>query len=336
MRAWLWVWFATMAAAAPPADSCGGCHVKETSHFAATPMARALQPVDRCEILKQHPEMQYREGAYHTQIQRQGDRSVITVTSGAESFSVPILYALGQGKAGQTYVFEHDGAIYESRASFYEALQGLDLTIGDIGTKPRTIVEAAGRRLVPADAANCFGCHSNGGVTGGVLHLESVVPGVGCQSCHTAADKHAVAVRAGNVAAAKLPHLADLAAEDVSELCGKCHRTWAQVAQLGMRGTNTVRFQPYRITNSKCYDVEDQRIRCTACHDPHGQIETNLASYDSKCTACHATALGTRVCKVAKENCVSCHMPKVDLPGAHANFTDHQIRIARVGDPYPN
>lgn len=261
---------------------------------------------------------------------------MITVTQGAATFSVPILYAMGQGKAGQTYVFQHDGAFYESRASFYSALGGLDITIGDIGTKPQTLVEAAGRRLVPADAANCFGCHSHSGVAGGVLHLEAVVPGVGCQSCHGAVDKHADAVRAGNAAAAKLPHLSGLAAEEMAELCGRCHRTWAQVAQLGMRGPNTVRFQPYRMTNSKCYDVEDQRIRCTACHDPHGPLNTNLASYDSKCTACHATALSAKVCRVAKANCVTCHMPKVDLPGAHAQFTDHQIRIARAGDPFPN
>jgi hypothetical protein len=29
-------------------------------------------------------------------------------------------------------------------------------------------------------------------------------------------------------------------------------------------------------------------------------------------------------------------MPKVDLPGAHFKFTDHRIRIAREGAPYPN
>jgi hypothetical protein len=29
-------------------------------------------------------------------------------------------------------------------------------------------------------------------------------------------------------------------------------------------------------------------------------------------------------------------MPKIELPGAHAKFTDHQIRIARAGDPFPN
>ena len=77
-------------------------------------------------------------------------------------------------------------------------------------------------------------------------------------------------------------------------------------------------------------------MRCAACHDPHGELVSNPSAYDAKCTACHATALHTKICRVAKANCVGCHMPKLDLPGAHARFTDHQIRIVRAGEPYPN
>jgi hypothetical protein len=29
-------------------------------------------------------------------------------------------------------------------------------------------------------------------------------------------------------------------------------------------------------------------------------------------------------------------MPQVEIPGSHFKFTDHRIRIARPGDPYPN
>ena len=108
----------------------------------------------------------------------------------------------------------------------------------------------------------------------------------------------------------------------------------------GPRGVVNVRFQPYRLANSKCYDATDSRIRCSACHDPHGPLETNIASYDAKCAACHpigaATAGHTKTCSVAKENCITCHMPKLELPGAHARFTDHQIRIVRASEPYPN
>jgi hypothetical protein len=330
-----------LAAAAPPTavDAvCITCHSTQTAHFRATPMAQALDSVEACNILKQHPELSFQEGPYRSRIAREGDHSILTVTNAGagDTLTVPLLWAFGRGQAGQTYVFEYDGAFYESRVSFYNSLGALDLTMGAMNSKPQTIVAAAGRRMDAIGARDCFGCHSRGGVSEGKLHLEALVPGVGCESCHGAAAEHAAAVRAGDAAAAKLPHLGALSAEDMGELCGRCHRTWSQIALNGPRGVNNVRFQPYRLANSKCFDAADRRIRCTACHDPHGALETNLASYDAKCAACHSAALHTKVCSVAKANCAGCHMPKVELPGAHARFTDHQIRIARAGAPYPN
>ncbi len=318
------------------AADCAACHSREAAHFQATPMARALETVENGGILKTHPELSFQEGPYHSSISRNGNQSILTVTQGAESLTVPLLWAFGRGQAGQTYVFQHNGAFYESRVSFYNALNALDLTMGALNTKPQSLAEAAGRRMDAIGARDCFGCHSNGAVSAGKLHLETLVPGLACISCHAAADKHAQAVQAGDASAAKLPHLASASAEEMSELCGRCHRTWSQIALSGPRGVNNVRFQPYRLVNSKCYDATDSRIRCTACHDPHEPLETSLASYDSKCAACHSAAQHTKLCRVANSNCASCHMPKVDLPGAHARFTDHQIRIARAGDPYPN
>jgi hypothetical protein len=104
-------------------------------------------------------------------------------------------------------------------------------------------------------------------------------------------------------------------------------------------GLSNVRFQPYRIFNSRCYST-DARIGCTACHDPHGPLEHNAAFYDLKCLACHqvskTTEANVRLCKIGKRDCASCHMPKIALPGAHFQFTDHRIRIVRPGAPYPN
>jgi hypothetical protein len=317
-------------------STCAACHAAQTAHFRATPMAQALEKVESCSILTNHPVLTFQEGTYRSSISRRAGSSILTVSAGAETLTVPLLWAFGRGQAGQTYVFEYNGAMYESRVSFYNALGALDLTMGALNTKPQSIVEAAGRRMDTIGTRDCFGCHSSGAVSAGKLHLESIVPGVACESCHGPMEKHAEAVRTGDAGAAKLPHLAALSSEEVSELCGRCHRTWSQIALNGPRGINNVRFQPYRLANSKCYDAADTRIRCTACHDPHGTLETNLAAYDSKCAACHAAALHTKVCRVAKANCAGCHMPKVDLPGAHARFTDHQIRIARAGDPYPN
>jgi formate-dependent nitrite reductase cytochrome c552 subunit len=38
---------------------------------------------------------------------------------------------------------------------------------------------------------------------------------------------------------------------------------------------------------------------------------------------------------VSTNKCATCHMPKVELPGMHAEFTDHWIRVAKPGDPTP-
>jgi hypothetical protein len=107
---------------------------------------------------------------------------------------------------------------------------------------------------------------------------------------------------------------------------------------LKIQSTANVRFQPYRLTNSQCFLSGDRRIACTSCHNPHAALATETAAYDAKCTACHSanTASAKKTCKVASENCVNCHMPRVEVPGSHHAFFDHWIRIAQAGDPYPN
>jgi formate-dependent nitrite reductase cytochrome c552 subunit len=135
--------------------------------------------------------------------------------------------------------------------------------------------------------------------------------------------------------------LGNLTAEDMSENCGECHRTWSTVVRMRTWGENNVRFQPYRLANSKCFLGNDKRISCTACHNPHADLVREEASYDRNCLACHAKSAPAaaslqKPCPVSDKNCVTCHMPKVDLPGSHSVFTDHQIRVVRAGDRYPN
>jgi hypothetical protein len=329
--------FLSLAAPNPPGDQvCAECHEKVVARFRSTPMARALDPASKAEILQRHPDLTFQDGNFQWRIVRDGNRSLMTVTGTGDSVTVPLEWAFGRGQAGQTYVFQRNGALYESRVSFYNSLNGLDLTMGAQQAPARTIDDALGRRMDTIGARECFGCHSTGAVSGGALHLEAIRPGVGCESCHGAAEQHVAAVRAGNAAEAKLPKLSKRTAEEMAEVCGSCHRTWSQIALNGPRGVLNVRFQPYRLANSQCYDTADARIACSACHDPHGPVETSASAYDARCSACHSTALHTKTCPVSKSNCTTCHMPKIELPGAHARFTDHQIRIVRAGEPYPN
>jgi formate-dependent nitrite reductase cytochrome c552 subunit len=111
----------------------------------------------------------------------------------------------------------------------------------------------------------------------------------------------------------------------------------------GQGGINNIRFQPYRIFKSGAHLVDDVRMSCVACHDPHDEMRREPAFYDAKCLACHLSSAGeaptaeraARPCPTGTRECVVCHMPKVELPEMHAKFTDHWIRIARPGEPVP-
>lgn len=296
-------------------------------------MGHALETVADCTILREHSKLTFRRGQYAYEITRQGDKSIYSVSDGTNTITVPIAWAFGLGAAGQTYVYERDGVFYESRVSFYRAINGLDVTMGAV-TEPNGLVQAAGREMTRKDVVDCFACHSTGGVRNFAVHFDELKPGVLCENCHTDAARHESAIRSGDVKAARIGHLAGMTTEEASDFCGRCHRTWADIASKGPRGIINLRFQPYRLTNSKCYDATDQRISCMACHNPHEEVVKVAASYDSKCQACHSGP--GKTCPVAKNACTNCHMPKLDLPGSHNQFTDHRIRIVRAEEPYPD
>jgi hypothetical protein len=323
---------------------CAACHQQLVTKQQKSSMGVALEPVAESAVLTAHPLLRFQAGRFAYEIKRQGQQSIFTVSDGAGAISLPILYAFGQGKAGQTYVLEYNGAFYESRVSYYQQLKGLDYTIGASTTPPRDLQQALGRRLSQDDALKCFNCHSTGGVSGGQLHLDKLTPGVRCEACHGPGGAHAAAVKAGRTNAKLIFNPANLSGDEVSQnYCGACHQGNDDYTALQRMGIINVRFQPYRISSSKCY-ADDQRISCTACHDPHDDARHEAAYYDAKCLACHQTGGKAKPvanveaprCRVGTKNCATCHMPKLEPPGAHFKFTDHRIRIVKPGAPFPN
>lgn len=296
-----------------------------------------MELISECDILKTHPLLTFVDGKYSYRIERKGDTTLYTVSDGQETLTVPLGWAFGLGVAGQTYVFEKDGTFYESRVSYYRELDGLDLTMGTKNLKPTNTLQAAGRPMGRDEKVRCFGCHATNATQGMQLTVDTLTPGVQCERCHGPTENHLQGIRQGNLALAKMKDLRKESTEDLSNFCGQCHRTWAEIAGQGTLGIANIRFQPYRLTSSKCYDTEDARISCIACHDPHREISRVDAGYDSKCQACHAGGKKEALaCKVSQKNCVSCHMPKLEMPGSHHKFTDHLIRVVRENAPYPD
>jgi formate-dependent nitrite reductase cytochrome c552 subunit len=219
----------------------------------------------------------------------------------------------------------------------------LATTPGDEKIMPHTLTEAMGRELSVWEVRNCFNCHASGFNPEEKLETQKLTPGLNCGRCHEGDARHMIDAQHDTFTTTP-KHLRKMDAGETANFCGQCHRTWDRVVREGWHGPPTVRFQPYRLSNSKCFDSRDKRISCIACHDPHQQLNHSETFYDAKCLACHglagaspaASAATAKSCPVAKQNCVSCHMPKEELAGGHAVFTDHQIRIVRAGETYPN
>jgi hypothetical protein len=324
---------------------CGTCHPREVATFGDSPMTRAAQRPADSPFLKNNSQLPFHIGRFTYSVKQESGSSAYSVTDGANTLSGVIGWAIGKGVVGQTWLVERAGVLYEGAVSYYPSTKALDLTPGHAELPRNTLEEAFGRKLDSSQAAQCFGCHATDAVWKGAAHPETWTPGVQCWQCHSKALQHAAAMKTGtNVQAARMQHLGGVSPEDLAVVCAKCHPSWADVAAKGPRGVLNVRMQFYRLTNSRCYDSADSRISCTACHNPHGNLSNDQASYESRCRACHYPAssaspkapVAAKKCPIATTNCIACHMPKVEIPGLHYQFTDHEIRIVRKGDKYPD
>jgi hypothetical protein len=347
-----------------PADACDQCHAGIAAAQHATPMYQAAHPASDSELLRTNPRLAFADGTYTYIVENLPGGPALSVVrgavtspsaqdSGTNGSREKIVWTFGEGEVGETWLLEKDGVYTEGRVSYYTALHALDITTGHSRDVPSTPELALGNRLDAATARACFGCHTTMSTSAGVFNPAEATPGITCQACHGPGAAHVLDMsgdRSGSGATSKASNIfnpASLPPTASVDFCGACHRTWVDVA-MGMPpnlGAIVVRFQPYRLEESRCWGKSgDARITCIACHDPHRPLVRDAASYDRNCLACHtAGERNTRakippaVCRstASASHCVTCHMQKVEVPAAHATFTDHDIRIVQSEKTLP-
>lgn len=347
------VWWPTSSRGAGyvGAASCAPCHQGQYASQQKTRMAHASRRASDTAALSAHARIQSTQSGVETLIETDTRSSTYTVRRGGNTLTGKILWTMGEGRIGQTLILQTGEGLFESQLSYYPSISGLDLTPGHTAAVPSDLQHALGERQSAATAQACFGCHTTASSIRDRFDPERAIPGVNCEACHGPGAAHIQAMKDGRVEDGRkaIVNPGALDAREQVDFCGACHRSAADVKAEKDFLPLDIRFQPYRLTKSRCWTSPDVRLTCIACHDPHQDPVQDVRWYDAKCLACHGKGPKDRnpetgatdknsnapACPVKTERCVSCHMPRYNVAPLHASFTDHFIRVVRPGVAFP-
>ncbi len=316
-------------------EACAPCHASIAATAKNSEMAKALLRPQDSFVLQDYTGQSFQVDSFPYRLEHTPRGYEFTVSAGPKTATQPITWAFGDGTLSQVYMTDDHGSWFESHFSYFGGIKGFARTTN----QPRqadSLPSAVGRTVEPDEIRRCFSCHAAGVTEKG--GFEDVIPGVACETCHGPGADHVAAMKAhleGGEALIMSPKRLDRVAS--VDFCGACHLTWVDVQMGDSRGEATARFPAFGLQNSQCWAKGDARITCVGCHDPHQPLARDTAHYDQKCLGCHLatpTAVADKdhpgkACPQADHNCASCHMPKVDIPGMHHAFTDHDIRVVR-------
>jgi hypothetical protein len=356
------------------AEVCANCHHSIYDSFRKTDMGRSMSIVsgELPQVPAGHtitvPNERFKRyydvlstptGAYQSEYQKAED--------GTEVFrnTQKLVYAIGSGRNGTSYLVTRDGYLYEAPLSFYAKTRTWELSPG---------FEVADLAFNRPALPGCLACHSG--------FARPTAPGlgsyadppfkelaIGCENCHGPGSLHVAehmgqtkarvdtrsTVRRSIVNPGRLdPWLAD-------NICMSCHQ--GRALRVLQPGKNYADFRPGTPLNevmaifaaplnskggsapispllehfslmslSKCYIATKGRLSCLSCHDPHVQPTTNAVEYyRQKCLTCHneqscRLPLRERQSRAPADDCQGCHMPRQPVTGiAHSILTSHRI-----------
>ena len=108
----------------------------------------------------------------------------------------------------------------------------------------------------------------------------------------------------------------------MSNFCGRCHRTWSQIAieRAARREQRTLSAVPPGQQQVLRRHRSADPLHAPATIRTAALVERLLRRTIPSATPAIPPAAHTKTCPVAKANCVTCHMPATDLPDAHATI----------------
>jgi hypothetical protein len=330
-----------------PDDACAGCHKDIYERYERTPMAKgsgaATSGLLRGGFLHAASGVRYNVFLRDGKAWMSYDRDHEPALHGEKQ----LLYFIGSGLRGRTYLYQEDGRWFEAPINYYSKREVWDMApnYGATKTMPAAL---------PVDS-NCLHCHATA--------VQTALPearnkydgapfqqaGIGCVACHgdpsqhLAEKGHGPIVNPGKLAPAKR-----------DSTCLQCHlegdvaiyRAGTSLAQF-QAGADLADYAVYfvkasaesgggrassqyeALLRSACKVASGDRLTCTTCHDPHSSpsAEERVSYFRGRCLACHTSPKIATMHHPEEKDCAVCHMPtRKTTDISHEQATDHNIQ----------
>ena len=345
MRAALMMALVVCCAEAAATNPCATCHPAQAKAYVKTGMANAFS-----RAATQPPgEFVHASSATKFAAFETSDGMHQRITRGGVSGEYRIPYVVGSGHRAFGYLVQVGEYLFQSPIAYQ--------------TQEKKWIMAPGYEDNAAPDFNrpigleCLLCHSGGprlvkGTRNRYENPPVVSEGISCERCHGPTSQHLASPSRANIVN---PRRLEPDARD--SICEQCHlqgevrilnpaKDWNDFVP-GQRLENTftvftgdladntplrVISQSQQLRRSECWRKSENQLWCGTCHDPHTEPSNKRTYYREKCLGCHASTLA-RNHQLPASDCVGCHMPsRGTVDGAHAAFTDHQIRRRPVKD----
>ena len=346
-----------------PDAVCASCHAAIYASYERTSMARGSGLATEGLIAGDftHPQ----SGVTYRIYARDG-RAWMSFARAASSPAGPLsgerelLYFVGSGTHGRTYLYQDAGEWFELPVNFYGRRSRWDMA-------PAYDTVTSMPAPLPVDA-NCIHCHASA-VETPLPEAHNRFPqrpfdqgGVGCSACHGDPAQHLAAHGHGPIVN---PDKLSIAARDSA--CIQCHLegnatvykpgrsladfrpgdTLSDFAVYFVRaseadGGRRASSQYEALLQSACKRASGDSLTCTTCHDPHRDPSPaeRVAFFRARCLNCHSSPALATTHHPEQPDCAVCHMPSRSTTDiSHEQVTDHNIqRLPRtaVAEPTSN
>ena len=258
----------------------------------------------------------------------------------------PLLYFLGSGHLGTTYLYAINNFLFESPVAWYAPSGSYDMKPGlaEIDRMPPPL---------PMQS-ECMRCHmssvqaSDPGTINRYRGLPFLHSGVTCEACHGDGSKHVDLHGKG-----RMINPVRLTADQRDSVCISCHLEGDVTVQRA--GHSALNYRPgesistylafyvhtganltdravsevEQLSQSTCKRASGDRMSCMSCHDPHYTPDASyrVTFFRGKCLGCHNEPQFAATHHPENQDCTSCHMPRSGARNVlHVAWTDHRIR----------